>query len=384
MEVTLREGESNHVICESQELTPPRKGSFQVTFNNWSTLTSQVSGWKEEALPCSEVPCVGYKWKLQVYPESGRKVYPPAPADHIGVFLHTSSCPLNIGGLTAGYSISLHSSTGAAHGLGKMANSETLHANSGRGWQKFISHEQFRDVARGFIVDDTVRFIVRIRLTGVITSHLAASGEKVVRHSRKSGSLAHDFLALLESGRGSDIILNAGQGEGSVQAHRTILMARSKVFSAMLEEGKFAEGSAKSICIDDMDVATLQALVRYLYTAEFPSEEAGVNAQNLLIAADKYDLQELKQHCEQCLDRSLEPDCAAEILVVADSYYCSSLKVRCLDVIKQHTAQVMSSLGWTKWLASNATLLNQVLAHIAGCTANSSAESRGTKRRRDE
>ena len=79
----------------------------------------------------------------------------------------------------------------------------------------------------------------------------------------------------------------------------------------------------------------------------------------------------------------LEPDNIAEFLVVADAYQCSSLKMTCLDFIKNHLAQAMASAGWAGRLASNAPLLNEVVAHNAGLTATSESESRGTKRGRD-
>jgi len=380
---------SDNVIVGRQEFKPPVQACFQVTFNNWSRLAGE-DGWKDKALPCCEVPCLDFRWKLHVHPESSKGIRNEPPfdlisGDHLSAWLHVSDWPPGVSALEIAASIALHSQTGAAHSKGNLRKINLIKKAEGssRGWEKFISHEELRNASRGFIVDDAVRFNVCLCLTAKIVSRRTAGVENAVS-SIKSSRLSDDFLALMQSGRGSDVVLNAGQGGGSVPAHRTILMARSSVFSAMFEEGKFAEGAAKAVCIKDMDVTTLRALVCFLYTAEFPSEEAEAKPQSLLIAADKYDLQELKQHCELCLERSLEPDCVAEVLVVADSYHCSNLKVRCLDLIKNHTAQVMAAPGWTTWLAGNAPLLNEVVGHIAGFTANGNAEGGGKKRGRDE
>ena len=56
-----------NVIFERQEFEPTVEESFQVTFNNWSMLASH-DGLDDTGLPCSEVPCAGYTWKLQVIP----------------------------------------------------------------------------------------------------------------------------------------------------------------------------------------------------------------------------------------------------------------------------------------------------------------------------
>ena len=106
--------------------------------------------------------------------------------------------------------------------------------------------------------------------------------------------------------------------------------------------------------------------------------------QRLLIAADIYDLPQLKEHCERCLELKLDSDNVVEFLVVADSYHCSRLKMTCLAFIKNHLAQAMASAGWAAQLASNAPLLNESIEHNEGITATSESESRGTKRGRDE
>ena len=164
--------------------------------------------------------------------------------------------------MEAGFSIELLSETGPAYCKGG-PKPVIIKVDESRGWEQYIPHETFRCQSRGFMADDIVRFKVTLRLTAKIVAHRSANVEKVVRKAVPS-CLSEDFLALLKSGRGSDIALHAGQGEGSVNAHRAILMARSKVFCAMLEEGKFREGSAKVVHLIDMDIVTLRVLVLFL------------------------------------------------------------------------------------------------------------------------
>merc|ERR1712054_439102 len=82
--------------------------------------------------------------------------------------------------------------------------------------------------------------------------------------STSEPSLAADFLKLLSSGRGCDVVLLIK--EERIQAHRAILMARSAVFSAMLEKGRFCESREFEIPIDDVDAEAMRKLVHYLYS----------------------------------------------------------------------------------------------------------------------
>lgn len=79
----------------------------------------------------------------------------------------------------------------------------------------------------------------------------------------------------------------------TILVHRTILIARSSVFAAMFASGG-TEVSSRRCIIKDIDYDTLNVLMQFLY---YWSTEKIVqkNAENVLIAADKYNVEALKQ-----------------------------------------------------------------------------------------
>ena len=71
------------------------------------------------------------------------------------------------------------------------------------------------------------------------------------------------MAALLESGARSDVVFVVA-GE-KMAAHSVVLMARSEVLRAQLSNG-MKESGDKVILVDDVEPATFQVLLRFLYT----------------------------------------------------------------------------------------------------------------------
>lgn len=105
----------------------------------------------------------------------------------------------------------------------------------------------------------------------------------------------------------SDVVLVAsGSSESadlqcnspSIPAHRAVLISRSPVFRAMLEN-QMEESLSGTIKISDVSYDALRAFVNYLYTAEACLDEH--MACDLLVLAEKYQVKHLKTYCEKYL-----------------------------------------------------------------------------------
>lgn len=84
---------------------------------------------------------------------------------------------------------------------------------------------------------------------------------------------------------------------------RFIQVSRSPVFKAMLEN-EMEESLSGTIKIGDVSYDALRAFVSYLYTAEVCLDED--MACNLLVLAEKYQVQHLKVFCEKFLVSKLK------------------------------------------------------------------------------
>ncbi|TVU42442.1 hypothetical protein EJB05_08847, partial [Eragrostis curvula] len=103
-----------------------------------------------------------------------------------------------------------------------------------------------------------------------------------------------------------------------------------------------------------MKPAIFKALLHFMYTDSLPSMDSLSDDENkeaikhLLVAADRYDMERMKLMCESILARSLDVDCVADTLALADQYHCNKLKDACIEFINSSNtvADVQASRGY--------------------------------------
>ena len=141
---------------------------------------------------------------------------------------------------------------------------------------------------------------------------------------------------LFETKMGADVVFEVG-GE-TVAAHRCVLAARSPVFAAKLfgpkKEGKADAGVVMRV--EDMEAEVFKALLRFAYTASLPKtrkEDQDITYQHLLVAADRYDMGQLKLICEEKLGGYIDVGTVATILTLAEQHRCEGLKKACFNFL---------------------------------------------------
>ncbi|XP_037425254.1 BTB/POZ and MATH domain-containing protein 2-like [Triticum dicoccoides] len=215
---------------------------------------------------------------------------------------------------------------------------------------------------------------------------------------------------LLQTKVGADVTFEVS-GE-MFAAHRCVLAARSKVFMAQFF-GPMKEGTAASsaIQIKDMEAKVFKALLSFIYTDSLPlledddmeedegeaveegqEEEAaedemaevaeqgeGEDAaedetelqwlQDLLVAADRYDLQRLRFICEKRLSERIGVTSVASTLTLAEQLHCRGLKEACLKFIQVQSPlclqKVMATDGWEPLIMTYPSVLNELIAKLA-------------------
>ncbi|KAL9286053.1 putative chromatin remodeling & transcription regulator BTB-POZ family [Arabidopsis thaliana] len=123
---------------------------------------------------------------------------------------------------------------------------------------------------------------------------------------RLSSSLDHGTSSTSRSF--TDVVLIASEdnaGSPPIPAHKSVLVSRSPVFKAMLEN-EMEESLSGTIKISDVSYDALRTFVYYLYTAEACLDEQ--MACDLLVMSEKYQVKHLKSYCERFLVTKLSPD----------------------------------------------------------------------------
>ncbi|KAI5020061.1 hypothetical protein ZWY2020_044949 [Hordeum vulgare] len=183
--------------------------------------------------------------------------------------------------------------------------------------------------------------------------------------------------------------------------HRCVLAARSKDFMAQFF-GPMKEGSTKStvVQIKDMEAKVFRALLSFIYTDSLPvleeevmeedqpetvegqEEEAAEDVQwlqDLVVAADRYDLQRLKFICEKQLSQSqcIAVSSVVSTLALAEQRHCRALKEACLKFIQVQSPlclqKVMACVGWEPLITTYPSVLNELIAKLASNQKQQSA-----------
>ncbi|KAL7303328.1 hypothetical protein TKK_0004517 [Trichogramma kaykai] len=138
----------------------------------------------------------------------------------------------------------------------------------------------------------------------------------------------------------SDIKLRATCGK-EIPAHRVVLAATSPVFKAMFSHDML-ENKSQSVDMNDITYDAAVEMLRYIYTGTVESQEFSLTAE-ILAAADKYQLEELKNKCEKILCSNVSTENAIDILKVADKYNVSRLKKKVVDFVRHKITESSDS-----------------------------------------
>ena len=130
--------------------------------------------------------------------------------------------------------------------------------------------------------------------------------------------------------------------DDQIAAHSAIVAASSPVFAAMFEAGKFKEGQTKTVNIEDIDSRVFRKLLQFLYTGSSGSSSKDpLDAlQALFLAADKYQVDALREICEECLILKLAIPNILHLLAWAHRYGAEKLKEASVTYIVKQRKEV--------------------------------------------
>ena len=98
-------------------------------------------------------------------------------------------------------------------------------------------------------------------------------------------------------------------------------------------------------CLVDIDSKVFELFLRYRYSGEIDKLDEMVS--DLLAAADKYDVQPLREICIQHMASNISVDNAADILVLAERHSIDSTKSLALQFINKNVLNVSTTDAWT-------------------------------------
>ncbi|KAM0847376.1 hypothetical protein ACQ4PT_055056 [Festuca glaucescens] len=206
----------------------------------------------------------------------------------------------------------------------------------GRSW-KLSLPDAFRGHEDRYVsTDDRITILCTVEVFQEDAAATAAEPTKCFVSPVPPPTIAGEFrklLLLLETKclETSDVTFIV---EGTqIIAHRLVLAMRSPVFAAELL-GHMREITTRHVTIHDMSAPTFRAMLRFIYTDEFPINRSYSMTRDLLVAADRYDLGRLRLMCENILVESINVmTVMSTLLLVRGRQSCHQLEDSCIKYI---------------------------------------------------
>jgi BTB/POZ domain len=158
--------------------------------------------------------------------------------------------------------------------------------------------------------------------------------------------IQNNLSELLEKGLFADIKFVFKDDQ--VPAHSAIIAASSPVFAAMFQDGRFKEGQTRTVKIEEIDSRVFRKLLQFLYTGSsgISKQDPCDELQALFLAADKYQVDALKEICEECLICQLKMENVLHHLEWAHLYGAGTLKEAAVTHIVDDRFKVWSFEEW--------------------------------------
>ncbi|GFY45130.1 speckle-type POZ protein-like [Trichonephila inaurata madagascariensis] len=130
--------------------------------------------------------------------------------------------------------------------------------------------------------------------------------------------LSTDLMHLFDEASSSFADVELKCESFTIPAHKGILASRSPVFSAMFKN-EMRESRETTVYITDISISTLRTMLAYIYTSRI-NDITMSNAQDLLYAADKYQLTRLKNICSEYLKNNVSDQNVLNLLEFGDFF----------------------------------------------------------------
>ena len=222
----------------------------------------------------------------------------------------------------------------------------------------FIPHGHLDNPTNNLLLNDTLTIYCQAWET--ISKSDTCDCKNDFQILRNRCHLVTDFAKLLEDKVNSDVHLKVKDED--VPAHKLILAARSPVFAAMFQNDML-ESKTNEVEIADVEPVVLKALLEFIYTGDCV---VGNLAEGLFRAADKYNIKDLKEMCEQELQEKITVDNAVHLLIISDLYQAKKLKESVTLFINCCAADVMEKPSWNKLMDSYPRLVGELYMKAFG------------------
>lgn len=222
-----------------------------------------------------------------------------------------------------------------------------------RGERKFVNESFLKNSKYKLLKDNKLRILCKL-----ITKKYTTNDQTETQDEKKVCRLKEfdSFEELFISKAFSDVTVKA-DGE-NFELHKCILSTRSPVFEAMFRSD-MEEKNKNVVEITDVKYQVLQELFLFIYTGKV--NDIAKIVGELLIAADKYCIQGLKELCEKTICDNIKPNNVIKYLELAITNNAEKVRAETINWISLYLDVLVDSKQFADLDKQNPGVLLEIM-----------------------
>ena len=183
--------------------------------------------------------------------------------------------------------------------------------------------------------------------TGFPLSVVCVLWLKFPTFSQNGQKALQDFSVLFNQQKYCDVqfCLKDGDVDEQIGGHAIILSARSPVFAAMFQH-EMKESKTGRVTILDIRPEIFKKLLQFIYSGQLSTALTEDTAQAMFVAADKYDINELKEECVDFILTCIRMENVINLMVWANFYSIKELKDAALAFVADNGQEICMQSDW--------------------------------------
>ena len=307
--------------------------SFQFHFHDFTSLSTT----RCDFVASPKFTCNGHQWELHVCPGGDNQ----ATEGKVTVYLHH----LSQGTITARFDIKVIDKFG--NKKKSLSAKDEFSGNQGRGWKDFISRTKILDESQN-ILDDNGTLTVVVSMEEEPTDVFVPNNPFLKMMRGKFNDEATADVCFEVSSADQKKGKKKTKSSVSFYAHRSILETCAPMLAVICEANDESTGVVTA-AVNDIKPDIFQHLLSYVYGRAVPEEIIETDAKDIIDAADKYSIVNLKLAAEAAYVKSTEisVDNAMDNLLYADSRNCALLKEAVMNFLAENHFEAAANISFT-------------------------------------
>ena len=222
-------------------------------------------------------------------------------------------------------------------------------------WEPLMKNQQF-------LPGGNLTFLCKITVFGTEKTLSGSSGLNDDYNKLKSKGnteVIEQLGRLFNDKELSDVEVECG-GE-LFNCHQLILSTRSDVFRAMFQ-ADMKENRTKKVIIKDVNPDVLKEMLQFIYTGATSENILKEMSGELLAAAEKYQLNCLKEMCEYQLCSNLEVNNSIPSLVLGDMHQAFKLRRMALQMVAKNLTAIVPTEEYKDLVKNHPSLVLEIPA----------------------